>query len=128
MLGAAAIAAAFLAAPVLAAAGPDVIARGGEVYDRCRGCHSLERDRTGPRHCGLFGRPAGSVPGFRYSPAMRDAQIVWNEITLDRFLADPRGAIPGNRMTYAGVESAAERAALIAWLAWANGPDGPCHR
>jgi cytochrome c len=83
---------------------------------RCIGCHSLEQDRTGPRHCGLFGRRAGTVPGFDYSEAMKRSGIVWNEKTLDRFLADPGGTVPGTTMTYAGIAEPRERAALIAWL------------
>jgi len=60
---------------------------GEAIYARCAACHALEYDRTGPRHCGLFGRRAGSVPGFDYSQAMKQSRIVWNEATLDRFLA-----------------------------------------
>jgi cytochrome c len=90
---------------------------GEGVYSRCLACHSLERHRTGPKHCGLFGRKAGSAPGFEeYSPAMKRSKIVWNEKTLDRFLASPMKAVPGTTMTYAGVEDAKERADLIAYL------------
>ena len=95
---------------------PSEIAEGREIYERCAACHSLEQDRTGPRHCGLFGRRAGSVPGFAYSDAMRNSGIVWNRETLDRFLADPLGTIPGTFMTYAGVQDPNERASLLAFL------------
>jgi cytochrome c len=90
--------------------------RGEEIYSRCLACHALAYDRTGPRHCGLFGRRAGSVPGFAYSDAMKHSHIVWNEKTLDRFIADPLKAVPGTAMGYAGVKDARERADLIAWL------------
>ena len=89
---------------------------GEAIYTRCMGCHALAYDRTGPRHCGLFGRRAGSVPGFPYSEAMKRSEIIWSAQTLDRFLADPAQAVPGNAMGYAGVADAGERAALIAWL------------
>ncbi len=89
---------------------------GEQVYGRCLACHALAYDRVGPRHCGLFGRRAGSVPGFVYSPAMRDSGIVWNAKTLDRFLAAPMRAMPGTAMTYDGVTDAGERAALIDYL------------
>ena len=89
---------------------------GEAVYSRCLACHSLELNRTGPRHCGLFGRRAGSVPGFDYSPAMKRSKLVWNEKTLDRFLAQPLEAVPGTTMTYAGIADAKERADLIAYL------------
>lgn len=96
--------------------------RGEALYERCFACHSLETDRAGPRHCGLLGRRAGSVPGFDYSPAMRASGIVWNAATLDRFLAAPTAVVPGTSMGYAGIASAQERADLIAYLSAARCP------
>jgi cytochrome c len=111
---------AFAAASAAKAAAPDV-SLGESVYARCAACHALAYDRTGPRHCGLFGRRAGSVKGFEYSAAMKRSDIVWSAQTLDRFLANPPKALPGTSMTYAGVPDQAERAALIAYLKAANG-------
>lgn len=105
-------------APGYAAPGDPVA--GEKIYERCLACHALAYDRTGPRHCGLFGRSAGSVPGFEYSDAMRRSGIVWNAKTLDRFLADPIGTVPGTTMGYAGVPDPQERSDLIAWLAKAG--------
>jgi cytochrome c len=99
--------------------------RGERVYSRCFACHAIDRDRTGPRHAGLFGRRAGSLPGFAYSPAMRKAGmngLIWNEETLDRFLQSPTKFIPGNRMGYAGVADAQDRADLLAYLRAATHP------
>ncbi len=110
-----ALAALLAAAPAIALHAGDP-ARGEAVYARCFACHSLDADRTGPRHCGLLGRRAGSVPGFDYSPAMRASGLVWNAKTLDRFLADPVGTVPGTSMGYAGIKDARERADLIAYL------------
>lgn len=93
-----------------------VIAAGQEIYERCAACHSLDRDRVGPRHCGIFGRRAGSVPGFVYSEAVRASGIVWDRQSLDRFIADPLGTVPGTFMTYAGIQDADERAQLLAFL------------
>jgi cytochrome c len=93
---------------------------GGEIYTRCLACHALAYDRTGPRHCGLFGRRAGSVKDFAYSDAMKRSHVVWNERTLDRFLANPLMAVPGTAMGYAGVTDRNERANLIAYLKQAN--------
>lgn len=93
---------------------------GETIYTRCLACHALAYDRTGPRHCGLFGRRAGSVQGFAYSEAMQRSRIVWNEKTLDRFLANPLAAVPGTAMGYAGVADTKERADLIAYLKQAN--------
>jgi cytochrome c len=92
--------------------------RGERIYDRCFACHAIERDRTGPRHAGLFGRRAGGVPGFPYSAAMKKAGangLVWNDETLDKFLQNPTKFIPGTRMTYAGVKDDQERADLLAY-------------
>jgi cytochrome c len=93
---------------------------GEMIYERCVACHALTYDRTGPRHCGLFGRQAGSVRGFEYSAAMKRSKIVWNEKTLDRFLASPLTVVPGTAMGYAGVTDRKERADLIAYLKQAN--------
>ena len=110
-----------LAVGSAARAAPPDVKLGESVYARCAACHALSYDRTGPRHCGLFGRRAGSVKGFEYSAAMKRSDIVWSAKTLDRFLANPPKAMPGTSMTYAGVPDNAERAALIAYLRQANG-------
>ena len=94
--------------------------KGEAIYERCLACHALAYDRTGPRHCGLFGRRAGSVKDFAYSEAMKRSKIIWNEKTLDRFLASPLTAVPGTTMGYAGVQDNKERADLIAYLKRAN--------
>lgn len=93
---------------------------GAEIYTRCLACHALAYDRTGPRHCGLLGRRAGSVKQFDYSRAMKQSDIVWTAAALDRFLTNPLKAVPGTTMGYAGVSDAKERADLIAYLARAS--------
>ena len=98
---------------------------GEAIYSRCLACHALAYDRTGPRHCGLFGRRAGSVKGFAYSKAMKRSNIVWNAKTLDRFLSNPLKAVPGTAIGYAGIADKQERADLIAYLEQANG-SAPC--
>jgi cytochrome c len=98
--------------------------RGEQIYGRCLACHSIDRDRTGPRHAGLIGRRVGSVPGFNYSPALRKAGaagMVWDEATLNKFLENPTHFLPGTRMGYAGIKDAQERADLIAYLKKAGG-------
>ena len=113
---------ALLAAAAVAVPAGDA-GRGAAIYERCQACHALERNRTGPKHCGLIGRAAGTAPGFRgYSAALKGSGIVWDRESLDRFLADPLGTVPGTRMGYAGVKDPQERADLIAFLAAA----GPC--
>jgi cytochrome c len=121
-LAAVALSLAAAASPASAAGDP----RAGEaIYSRCLACHALAYDRTGPRHCGLFGRRAGSVEGFAYSTAMRKSKVVWSEKTLDRFLANPLQAVPGTAMGYAGVTDRKERTDLIAYLKQAGGAR-PC--
>ena len=90
--------------------------RGEQIYHRCQGCHSIDANRVGPRHAGLFGRRAGSLDDYSYSDAMRAAGIVWDATTLDQFLAAPRKFIPGTKMPFAGIPDAQERADLIAYL------------
>lgn len=102
-----------------AGAAPDA-QRGEQIYTRCLACHALDYDRVGPRHCGLFGRRAGSIPGFEYSSAMKKSKIIWNEKTLARFLTKPLKMIPGSTMTYDGIPDRQERADLIAYLKRAN--------
>ena len=114
------LAAGALAAGAQALAAPDAV-RGEQVYARCLACHALAADRVGPRHCGLFGRLAGSVPGFSYSQAMKKSKIIWNDKTLDRFLAKPLAVVPGTAMTYDGVPDPKDRADLIAYLRQADG-------
>jgi len=108
--------AAYLAlAAVQPAAGQDA-GRGEMLYEqRCGACHSLDFDRVGPRHRGVFGRRAGSIESYDYSPALRHARIVWNSATLDTWLANPEALIPGQRMGYS-VPDAMDRADIIAYL------------
>jgi cytochrome c len=92
------------------------VKKGEALYGRCLACHALEQDRVGPRHCGLLGRKAGSVPGFEYSEAMKRSGLTWDAKTLDRFLANPMKVVPNTTMTYAGISDPRERADLIAYL------------
>ena len=92
-------------------------ARGAQAYEaRCGGCHSVQSDRVGPRHAGVFGRRAGSVDGFEYSPALRTSSVVWNAASLEQWLRDPESLIPGQRMAYSLADPAL-RADVIAYLA-----------
>ncbi len=92
--------------------------RGRELFlAACATCHTPGQGVvTGPDLTGLMGRKAGSVPGFHYSRALRNSRIVWSAATMDTFLENPQGAIPGNTMPYPGLPDAKERAELIAYL------------
>jgi len=100
--------------------------KGAQIYQRCLACHSLEHNRSGPRHCGLFGRPAAAVPDFTYSQALKSAGLTWDTATLDRFLENPLKAVPGTKMAYAGIKNGQERADLIAYLKQATHDPAKC--
>jgi cytochrome c2 len=96
---------------------------GARVFRQCRRCHSLDpgRNLAGPTLYGLFGRKAGSVRSYRYSPALRRARVVWNEDTLSLYLADPRRFAPDDRRV-AGCRIAdpTRLGALLAYLEQAS--------
>jgi cytochrome c len=102
-----------LAAPPAFAA--DAV-RGEEIYNsRCIACHSPDANRVGPKHRGVMGRKAGSLPDFNYSKAVKSSGVVWSEETLDKWLTNPQTFIPGQRMNFK-VADPADRADLIAYL------------
>lgn len=104
---------AMLAEPALAADDADA---GRVLYKaHCAACHSLDYNGAGPAHRGLFGRAAAQAPGFAYSDALKASRQVWNEESLDRWLADPEKFAPGQRMGLS-VPDAKERSDLIAYL------------
>jgi cytochrome c len=113
-----------LAIALVAAASPAgaQTPNGARIFQRCYACHSLdpaERGLSGPTLRGVFGRRAGTVEGFEYSQAMREAGLrglVWTEETLDRFLEDPEELVPNARMGGVRLRDPDERRALIRWL------------
>ena len=93
-------------------------ARGEQRFVDCAACHAPQPGvaNVGPSLQGVFGRKAATLADFRYSPALKRSGITWTPETLDAFLADPQKAVPNNRMPYAGMPDAADRADLIAFL------------
>jgi len=90
--------------------------RGADLYEaKCGACHSLDANRIGPKHRGVFGRKSGAVPGFNYSPALKKMNVVWNAQTLDRWLQNPTAMARGTAMGYR-LTVAQERADVIAFL------------
>lgn len=106
-----------LAAGAAAAAPAGDPARGLERYEAiCGGCHSIEMSRIGPAHRGVVGRTSGTLPGFAYSPALKEAHIVWTPATLDRWLRGPPKLVPGTFMGLS-VREPTDRRDIIAFLA-----------
>jgi len=116
---AAAMVLAILCAPAGARADTAEVQDGQTQFKQiCATCHTNEpsKNKIGPTLFGLIGRRSGSAPGFSYSDAMRNAGIVWNEQTLDKYLADPKAFVPGNKMPYLGVKKPEARKDIIAYL------------
>ena len=91
-------------------------ARGEVLFrKRCTGCHALAADKEGPRLGDVYGRKAGSVPGFPYSDALKGASFTWDDARLDQWLSDTESLIANNDMAFR-VPSAEERADLLAFL------------
>lgn len=109
------------AMPVQAQDKPDGDAEAGKtVFNRqCAVCHSVQagQNKLGPSLAGVIGRHSAEVPGFNYSPAMREANRSWDAETLNDYLADPRGKVPGTRMIFPGLRDPRQRADVIAYLA-----------
>jgi cytochrome c len=106
----------------LAAGNP---AQGERAFGACAACHSLQPDQnmTGPSLAGVWNRKAGTLASFtRYSPAMKSANIEWNDKTLDEWIADPQHLIPRNEMTFTGIKDPQQRADLLAFLKQATQP------
>ena len=82
---------------------------------RCGGCHAVDRDKEGPALAGVYGRAAGSVASFQYSPALQKSRITWTGETLDKWLTDPDKLVPNNDMSFS-VPNSEERSAIIAYL------------
>ena len=99
------------ATPVAAATKP-------AEFAQCSACHATERGKNGigPSLAGIYGDKAGTVPGYDFSDAMKNSGLTWNQGNLDRFLTDPKGVVPGTKMTFPGLKDPAKRAAVIAYL------------
>jgi cytochrome c len=100
------------------------VAKGREQFRKCEACHALESGVTkiGPHLAGLFGRKAGTVDGFAYSTALKNSGIVWEEKTLDEYVASPSKMVKGGKMVFAGIAKPEDRENLIAFLKDATKP------
>ncbi len=98
-------------------------AKGTKVFKKCKTCHSFDpgKKKIGPHLKGIVGRKAGSVEGYKYSKAMKAADIVWDEANLDAFLKKPKAFMKGTKMTFGGLKKESQRQDLIAYLKEAGG-------
>jgi len=106
----------YLAQDIYAAADTS---RGETLSMQCRACHTLEQGGAnvlGPNLFGLFGRSAGSLPGYSYSVALASGGFIWTPRALEAWLAQPFAFLPGNRMSFPGLRDANDRNAVIAFL------------
>ncbi|MES2294379.1 MAG: c-type cytochrome [Pseudomonadota bacterium] len=95
---------------------PGNASRGADLYEaKCGACHSLDSNRIGPKHRGVFGRKSGKVPDFHYTAALKRLNVVWNRQALDRWLQNPTAMAPGTAMGYR-LTVPQERADIIAYL------------
>ncbi|MEQ1929474.1 MAG: c-type cytochrome [Parvularculaceae bacterium] len=93
-------------------------------FSQCAVCHTAAAPGTpagklrfvGPPLWGVVGRPAASIPEFKYSRAMQNAGLTWDEATLSAFIENPHKLVPGTTMSFAGEPDAAKRAAIIEHL------------
>lgn len=99
---------------------PDDISAGLKVAEKyCVVCHSFEAGGKvvfGPNLFGITGQPAAAVDGFRYSQALRESGLVWNDINLVGFMADPEGFVPGTTARFPGLRSAREKSDILAYM------------
>jgi cytochrome c len=115
-----------LSSAIPAAAAEADIGHGQRVFGACAACHSLEpnKNMTGPSLSGIWNRKAGSEAGFsRYSAALKSANVIWNDQTLDAWVTDPQHVVPGNQMTFPGIKEPNQRADLLAFLKQATQPN-----
>ncbi len=101
-------------APALA----EDVAKGEKVFKRCKACHyaDKEKNKTGPYLVDVIGRKAGSIDGYKYSKAMRESQLVWDDATLSAYLKAPKKFLKGTKMAFAGLKKEADIKNVIAYL------------
>ncbi|WP_159981747.1 MULTISPECIES: cytochrome c family protein [unclassified Novosphingobium] len=93
--------------------------KGRQIFVRCQACHKIDatgRSGMGPNLAHVMGRKAGTLTGFRYSPAMAKSGLVWNDAELTAFLAAPSRKVPGNRMPFPGLGNPGDRDDVIAYI------------
>lgn len=98
------------------------VAAGEKVYKKCKACHSLEegKNKVGPHLHGVIGRSAGAVDGYKYSAALAESGLTWDEATLDQYLMKPKELVPKTKMAFPGLKKEADRQNVIAYIKQAS--------
>ncbi|HSV27965.1 MAG TPA: c-type cytochrome [Candidatus Omnitrophota bacterium] len=88
------------------------------AFNQCKACHKVEagKNGVGPSLFGVFGKKAGMAEGFKYSDAHKASGLTWDEATLSKYLADPKGTVPGNKMAFAGIKKPEDLKAVVEYL------------
>jgi cytochrome c len=102
------------------------VAAGEQSFKKCLACHAIgpgAKNKVGPELNGLDGRKSGTAPSYNYSDANKNSGITWNKETFEKYIADPRGVVPGTKMIFPGIKNDKERDNLWAYISQ-FGPDG----
>lgn len=95
------------------------VTKGEKVFKKCQTCHAVgpnATNRVGPQLNGIVGKPAAKVAKFTYSPAMKGSGLTWDKETLEKYLKDPKGVVPGTKMVFVGLKKDDEADDVIAYL------------
>lgn len=93
--------------------------KGEKVFKKCKACHTIEqggKNKIGPNLFGIVGKKSGSAEGYKYSKAMENADLTWDEATLNEYLKKPKALVKGTKMSFAGLKKESDRDNLIAYL------------
>ena len=113
------VVAAFVMVVLPAVASAQDVDAGKKVYKKCAACHAVgpgAKNKVGPHLNGVIGRAAGSGEGFKYSKAMKDSGITWDEEIFLEYIANPKKRIPGNKMIFPGIKDEEDREDLFAYV------------
>jgi cytochrome c len=111
----------------VAASGPAAAAdveAGEKVFKKCKACHTIEaggKNKIGPNLAGIFGRGAALIEGYKYSKAMRESGITWDDASMAEWLTSPRAMVKGNKMAFPGLRKEEDVANVIAYMKEAGG-------